>query len=55
VRIAVLAVAVTVFIALHFNLIYAVLFGMVVAGVLTYPLNRMQKRAARRAAGTDPR
>jgi hypothetical protein len=49
-RIAVFAVAVAVFAVLGFVLIYAVLFGLVVAGVLTYPLGRMQKRAARRAA-----
>jgi hypothetical protein len=50
-RIAVFAVAVAVFAAvLDLVLIYAVLFGLVTAGVLTYPLGRMQKRAARRAA-----
>ncbi len=54
-RIAVFAIALAVFIGLHFNPIYAALFGLVVAGVLTYPLGRMQKRAARRAAGSDPR
>ncbi|SNQ50507.1 conserved hypothetical protein [Frankia canadensis] len=35
------------------NLLLAVLLGFVVAGLLTWPLGRMQRRAARRASHPD--
>ncbi len=50
VRIAVLLVALAVLLILDVNPILAVLSGLVIAGVLTYPLGRMQRRAADRAA-----
>jgi len=56
-RIAVFAVAVVVLVIVGLAPVLAVLLGLTVAGVLTYPLGRMQKRAARRAAdarGADP-
>ncbi|CAO5230852.1 DUF4229 domain-containing protein [Frankia sp. AgKG'84/4] len=47
-------VAITVVLALvGVNLVLSVLIGFVVAGLLTWPLGRMQRRAAQRSANRD--
>ncbi|WP_322748807.1 MULTISPECIES: hypothetical protein [unclassified Frankia] len=50
-RIAVLVMVLVVLLILGVNPVLALLSGLVIAGVLTYPLGRMQRRAAERAAG----
>ncbi|WP_243407925.1 DUF4229 domain-containing protein, partial [Frankia canadensis] len=53
VRLAVLVVITVVLALVGVNLLLAVLLGFVVAGLLTWPLGRMQRRAARRASHPD--
>ncbi len=50
-RIAVLVMVLVVLLILGVNPVLALLSGLVIAGVLTYPLGRMQRRAAERATG----
>ncbi len=50
IRLAALVVITVVLAVVGVNLLLAVLIGFVVAGLLTWPLGRMQRRAAQRAA-----
>ncbi|MCK9894276.1 DUF4229 domain-containing protein [Frankia sp. AgB32] len=52
-RLAALVVITVVLALVGVNLLLAVLIGFVVAGLLTWPLGRMQRRAAQRAASRD--
>jgi Flp pilus assembly protein TadB len=52
-RLAALVVITVVLALVGVNLVLALLLGFAVAGLLTWPLGRMQRRAARRAAQTD--
>jgi hypothetical protein len=53
-RFAVFVVIAVVLIVLGVAPLFAVVFGLASAGVLTWPLGRMQRRAARRAARRPP-
>ncbi len=50
-RIAALLVVLAILLILSVNPILALLVGLVIVGVLTYPLGRLQRKAAQRAAG----
>jgi hypothetical protein len=50
-RIAALIVVLVVLLCFDLNPVFAVLSALVITGVLTYPIGRMQRRAAERAAG----
>ncbi|KLL12759.1 hypothetical protein FrCorBMG51_02570 [Protofrankia coriariae] len=50
-RIAALLVMLTILLILSVNPLLAILAGLVIVGVLTYPLGRLQRRAAQQAAG----
>ncbi|KDA44913.1 hypothetical protein [Frankia sp. BMG5.23] len=50
IRVAALAVITVILVAVGLNLLMALLVGFAVAGLLTWPLGRMQRRAAQRAA-----
>ncbi|SBW28701.1 hypothetical protein [Protofrankia symbiont of Coriaria ruscifolia] len=50
-RIAALLVVLAILLILSVNPILALLAGLVIVGVLTYPLGRLQRKAAQRAAG----
>lgn len=50
IRLAALVVITVVLAVVGVNLLLSVLIGFAVAGLLTWPLGRMQRRAAQRAA-----